>query len=147
MGFNCYPLTCLYFSVSFLGWAESKFTWYVSYCWAYCSRSEWWWRLSVCVCLCVCLCVSVCVSVCVCVSLRVCECLCVCVCVCECVAVGGTLGRGNRNTHRKPAPVLLCPPQIPHNLTWARTRVAAVGRLTSWTTARPYSPAHWEQLH
>jgi hypothetical protein len=31
--------------------------------------------------------------------------------------IGGILiGRGNRNTRRKPAPVPLCPPQIPHAL-------------------------------
>jgi hypothetical protein len=42
------------------------------------------------------------------------------------------IGRGNRSTRRKPAPVSLCPPQIPHDLTWDRTRAAAVGsrRLT-----------------
>jgi hypothetical protein len=28
--------------------------------------------------------------------------------------IGGTIGRGNRSTLRKPAPVLLCPPQTPH---------------------------------
>jgi hypothetical protein len=26
-------------------------------------------------------------------------------------------GRGNRSTRRKPAPVPLCPPKIPHDLT------------------------------
>jgi hypothetical protein len=36
------------------------------------------------------------------------------------------IGRENRSTRRKPAPVSLCPPQIPHDLTWDRTRVAAV---------------------
>jgi hypothetical protein len=43
------------------------------------------------------------------------------------------IGRGNRSTQRKPAPVPLCPPQIPHDLTWDRTRAAAVGsqRLTA----------------
>jgi hypothetical protein len=48
--------------------------------------------------------------------------------------------RGNRSTRRKPAPVPLCLPQIPHDLTWARTRAAAVGsqRLTAWAMARPY---------
>jgi hypothetical protein len=49
-------------------------------------------------------------------------------------AVGGMrIGRGNRSTQRKPTPVQLCPPQIPHDLTWARTRAAAVGngRLTA----------------
>jgi hypothetical protein len=36
----------------------------------------------------------------------------------ECGAVGGIrIGRGDRSTRRKPAPVLLCPPQIPHDLT------------------------------
>jgi hypothetical protein len=37
-------------------------------------------------------------------------------------AVGGMrIGRGNRSTRRKPAPVPLFPPQIPHDLTWDRT--------------------------
>jgi hypothetical protein len=52
----------------------------------------------------------------------------------ECGAVGGMkIGRGNLSTIRKPAPVPLCPPQIPHELTWDRTRAAAVGsrRLTA----------------
>jgi hypothetical protein len=48
----------------------------------------------------------------------------------ECGAVGGMLiGRENRSTRRKPAPVPLSPPQIPRDLTRARTRAAAVG---SW---------------
>jgi hypothetical protein len=54
--------------------------------------------------------------------------------------VGGMrIGRGNRSTRRKPAPVPLCPPQIPHDLTWDRTRAAAVGcrRLTVWAITRP----------
>jgi hypothetical protein len=46
--------------------------------------------------------------------------------------IGGMIGRGNRSTRRKPAPVPLCPPQTPHA---ARTRTwaAAVGsqRLTA----------------
>jgi hypothetical protein len=49
-------------------------------------------------------------------------------------AVGGMgTSRGNRSTRREPAPVSLCPPQIPHDLTWARTGDAAVGsrRLTA----------------
>jgi hypothetical protein len=49
-------------------------------------------------------------------------------------AVGGMrIGSGNRSTWRKPAPVPLCPPQIPHDLTWDRTRAAAAGsqRLTA----------------
>jgi hypothetical protein len=55
-------------------------------------------------------------------------------------AVGGMrIGKGNRSTRRKPAPVPFCPPQIPHDLTWDRTRAAAVGnqRLTAWAMARP----------
>jgi hypothetical protein len=50
----------------------------------------------------------------------------------ECGAVGGMrIGRGNRSTQRKTAPVPLRLPQIPH-VAWARTRAAAVGsqRLT-----------------
>jgi hypothetical protein len=49
-------------------------------------------------------------------------------------AVGGMrIDRGNRSTRRKPASVPLCPPQIPHDLTWDRTQAAAVGsqRLTA----------------
>jgi hypothetical protein len=55
-------------------------------------------------------------------------------------AIGGMrIGRGNRSTRRKLAPVPLCPPQIPHDLTWDRTRTYAVGsqRLTAWAMARP----------
>jgi hypothetical protein len=53
--------------------------------------------------------------------------------------IGGMMiGRGNRSTRRKPAPVPLCPPQTPHAAR-RRTRAAAVGsqRLTAWATARP----------
>jgi hypothetical protein len=55
--------------------------------------------------------------------------------------VGGMkTGGRNRSTDRKPAPMPLCPPQIPHNLTWDWTEpVAAVGSLTSWAMARPDS--------
>jgi hypothetical protein len=59
----------------------------------------------------------------------------------DCGAVGGMrTGRGNRSIRRKPAPVPLCPPQIPHDLTWARTWTSAVGsrRLTAWAMARPF---------
>jgi hypothetical protein len=46
--------------------------------------------------------------------------------------IGEKIGRGNRNTRRKPAPVPLCPPQTPHAAR-TRTRAAAVGsqRLTA----------------
>jgi hypothetical protein len=40
---------------------------------------------------------------------------------------GGMTGKGNGSTRRKPAPVPLCLPQIPHELTRARTRASAVG--------------------
>jgi hypothetical protein len=61
--------------------------------------------------------------------------------------VGGMrIGRGNRSTQRKPAPVPLCPPQIPYDLTWARIRAAAVGsrRLTAWAMVRPGSHLTYE---
>jgi hypothetical protein len=60
----------------------------------------------------------------------------------NCGSIGGMrIGRGNRCTRRKPASVPLCLPQIPHDLTRARTRAAAVGsrRLTAWAMARPYT--------
>jgi hypothetical protein len=52
----------------------------------------------------------------------------------ECGAIDGMkIGRRNRSTRRKTAPVPLRLPQIPHHLTLARTRAAAVGsqRLTA----------------
>jgi hypothetical protein len=58
----------------------------------------------------------------------------------DCGAIGGKRnGKGNRSTRRKPAPVPLCPPQIPHDVTQARNRTPAVGsrRLTAWAMARP----------
>jgi hypothetical protein len=40
----------------------------------------------------------------------------------DCGAIGGMkIGRGNRSTRRKPAPAPVCPPQIPHDQTRART--------------------------
>jgi hypothetical protein len=39
--------------------------------------------------------------------------------------IGGMIGKGNRSTRRKPAPVPLCPPQTPHAAR-TRTRAAAV---------------------
>jgi hypothetical protein len=46
---------------------------------------------------------------------------------------------GNRSTRREPAPVPLCPPKIPQDLSWARIQTAAVGsqQLTVWAMARP----------
>jgi hypothetical protein len=37
------------------------------------------------------------------------------------------IGKGNRSTRRKPASVPLYTPQIPYEVTWARTRATAVG--------------------
>jgi hypothetical protein len=56
-------------------------------------------------------------------------------------AIHGMLGRETQSTLRKPAPLPLRPPQIPHDLTWLRTLVAVVGiwRLTARTTVRPNS--------
>jgi hypothetical protein len=50
--------------------------------------------------------------------------------------------QGNRSTGRKPAPAPFCQPQIPHDLTRARTRAAAAGswRLSACPTARPAPP-------
>jgi hypothetical protein len=47
--------------------------------------------------------------------------------------------QGTQSIRRKPAPVPLCPPQIPHDLIWARTWAATVGnrRLNAWAMARP----------
>jgi hypothetical protein len=46
--------------------------------------------------------------------------------------IGGMIGKGNRSTRRKPAPMLLGLPQTPHAAR-TRTRAAAVGtqRLTA----------------
>jgi hypothetical protein len=54
---------------------------------------------------------------------------------------GMKMGRGNRSTRRKPAPAPLCPPQILHDHTLARTRSATVGsqRLTAWAMVRPFT--------
>jgi hypothetical protein len=42
-------------------------------------------------------------------------------------------------SERKPAPVPLCPPQIPHDLIWNQTRATPVGsqQLTTWRVAQP----------
>jgi hypothetical protein len=45
----------------------------------------------------------------------------------NCGAIGGMIfGRENRSTRWKPAPVPLCPPQIPHDQTRDRTPVAVI---------------------
>jgi hypothetical protein len=55
---------------------------------------------------------------------------------------GGIILTGeNRRTRRKPVSVPLCPSQILHGLTRARTQASAVRgpRLTAWTMLRPLS--------
>jgi hypothetical protein len=60
-----------------------------------------------------------------------------------CGAVGGMIGKGSRSYWNKPSPVPLSPPQIPYDLSWVRSRAAAVWRrrLTVWVTPRPFSGA------
>jgi hypothetical protein len=51
----------------------------------------------------------------------------------DCGAIGGMkTGRGRQSTRRKPAPAPICPPQIPHDQTRARNRVAAVRSQRPW---------------
>jgi hypothetical protein len=55
--------------------------------------------------------------------------------------IGGMIGKGNRSTRRKLAPVPVCPPQTPHAAR-KRTWSAAVGsqRLTAELRHGPYIP-------
>jgi len=49
------------------------------------------------------------------------------------------LTENNRRTSRKKTvPLAFCPPQIPHGLTWDRTRAYAVTaqRITAWAKTR-----------
>jgi hypothetical protein len=57
------------------------------------------------------------------------------------MSVEQSVGKENRSTRRKPAPLPLCPPQIPHDLTLARKREAAARsrRQTAWATLHPKS--------
>jgi hypothetical protein len=52
---------------------------------------------------------------------------------------GMILAGGTEVLGENPVPVPLCPPEIPHGLTWARTRYSAVRgrRLTTWAIALP----------
>jgi hypothetical protein len=68
----------------------------------------------------------------------------------ECGVVGGMrIGRGNRSTRRKPTPVPHRPLQIPHELTWDRTRAFVVGirRLTARAMARQSADLMFEMGH
>jgi hypothetical protein len=59
----------------------------------------------------------------------------------DCAAIGAISGKEKSSTWEKPASVPLCPPKIPHDLIWARTRAAAEGnrRLSTLATAQPLS--------
>jgi hypothetical protein len=46
------------------------------------------------------------------------------------------IGRGSRSTRRKPVPVPLCAPHIPHDMTWARSRAALVTDVTPHASKR-----------
>jgi hypothetical protein len=70
----------------------------------------------------------------------------------ECGAVGGMrIGRGNWSTRRKPAPVPLCPSQIPHDLTPARTLgrcsgKPATNRLSYGTAYSVFKSIHFRRV-
>jgi hypothetical protein len=53
------------------------------------------------------------------------------------------INRGNRSARRKLVPVPNCSPQIPHNLTWARTRAAKMGSKRLNGTAYRQSAHRW----
>jgi len=61
----------------------------------------------------------------------------VCVCVCVCVCVWCFKGR-NEELGERPVRIPLCPPQIPHGLSWDRIQVTTETdlRLTAWIIAR-----------
>jgi hypothetical protein len=69
----------------------------------------------------------------------------------ECGAVGGMIGRGKRSTRRKPAPVLLSPPQIPNDMIWTGTKAVPVQcqQLTARAKERPrvHIPYVSSELH
>jgi hypothetical protein len=57
----------------------------------------------------------------------------------RCGAIGGMISRGIQSSQRNPAPMPLCPPQIPHDLIGARIRDTEMEnrRLTDRATAQP----------
>jgi hypothetical protein len=55
----------------------------------------------------------------------------------ECGAAGEMFARGNQSTWRETTTVPLCPPQIPHDLTRARTRVT-----NRTASGNPHTEAH-----
>jgi hypothetical protein len=60
-------------------------------------------------------------------------------------AIGGMkIGRGNRSTRRKPAPAPLCPPQVPHDQTRARTRTLHYVRFEVVTAVAMKNAVFWD---
>jgi hypothetical protein len=56
------------------------------------------------------------------------------------------IGRRNRSTRRKPAPVPLYPPQIPHDLIWNRGRRG--GKPATIRLSWPIMPyCYWRNVH
>jgi hypothetical protein len=68
----------------------------------------------------------------------------------ECGAVGEMSGKGNRNTRRKPAPVSLCPRQIPYDLGSnsghrggkLATNILSYG--AAWLVSKIYTEIRWK---
>jgi hypothetical protein len=56
-----------------------------------------------------------------------------------CEAIGGMISRANQSTRRTPAPVSLCAPQIPHDLT--RLNHDTVKQRDKFTFILPYLQA------
>jgi hypothetical protein len=61
--------------------------------------------------------------------------------------IGGMIGRGNRSTRRKPAPVPLCPPQTPHANPGRRGGKPATNRLGYGTAFSLFGVGCISQLH
>jgi hypothetical protein len=59
--------------------------------------------------------------------------------------IGGMIGRGNRSTRRKPAPVPLCPPQTP-KAARMRTRAIIVIIYTTKTTTTDFMNRYLLQI-
>jgi hypothetical protein len=61
----------------------------------------------------------------------------------DCGAIDGMkIGKENRSTWRKPDPAPLCPPQIPHDQTRARTRAADLSCCYAVSLMFKYSSKH-----
>jgi hypothetical protein len=66
----------------------------------------------------------------------------------DCGAICGmNIGREGRCTRREPAPMPLCPPQIPHDQTRARTRAATVESQRVTPGCTPFELRHTLSVH